>query len=213
MKSVEFFFDVGSPAAYLAFKMLPRIAVAAEAEIIWRPMLLGGVFKATGNVSPMMIAAKGRHMHTDLLMFAAKYGVDYCLNTHFPINTLALMRGASSFLQEEGFLRYVEATFEAIWRNNKNLNDPTIVGELLTANGFDPGEFMRRIDDQAVKERLKADTATAVERGIFGAPTMFVGEQMFFGQDRLHFVAEALGIDFCDVCPKFIAADPSLSSH
>ena len=212
MKQVEFYFDVGSPASYLAYKVLPRIAAAANAEIIWRPMLLGGVFKATGNVSPLTVPAKARQMNADLSIFADKYDVDYRLCTHFPINTLALMRGATSFLEEEAFPRYVETVYEAIWRDNKNLNDPTVVRELLAANDFDPDDFMQRIENPVVKERLKADTSAAVERGIFGAPTMFVGEQMFFGQDRLHFVAEALGIDFCDVCPKFIVARSSANS-
>ncbi len=176
MKQVEFYFDVGSPASYLAYKVLPRIAAAANAEIIWRPMLLGGVFKATGNVSPLTIPAKARQMNADLSIFADKYDVDYRLCTHFPINTLALMRGATSFLEEEAFPRYVETVYEAIWRDNKNLNDPTVVRELLAANDFDPDDFMQRIENPVVKERLKADTSAAVERGIFGAPTMFVGE-------------------------------------
>ena len=205
MKTVEFYFDFGSPTSFLAYKVLPRITGAANAEIIWRPMLLGGVFKATGNASPAMVPAKALHMNTDMGIFAAKYDVEFRLNTNFPINTLSLMRGASSYLGEAAFPRYVDVVYDAIWLEDKNLNDPVVVGEVLAANNFDTDDFPARINDPAVKERLKLDTEAAVARGIFGAPSMFVGDQMFFGQDRLHFVAEALGINICDVCPNFIA--------
>ncbi|MFZ3152524.1 2-hydroxychromene-2-carboxylate isomerase [Pseudomonas sp.] len=191
-KTVEFFFDFGSPASYLAWTQLPRISSAAGAQIVWRPMLLGGVFKATGNQSPVMIPSKGAWMFKDLARFASRYGVPMIFNPHFPINTLTLMRGAAGYQDDERFERYVQAMFEALWTQQKNLSKPEVVAEVLSAAGFDPAEFERLVSDEVVKERLKVTTEEAIKRGVFGAPTFFVGDEMHFGQDRLDFVAEAL---------------------
>ena len=191
-KTVEFFFDFGSPASYLAWTQLPRIAEQAGAQIAWRPMLLGGVFKATGNQSPVMIPSKGSWMLKDLARFAKRYGVAMTFNPNFPINTLTLMRGAAGYLDSERFARYVHTIFEALWVQQKNLGKPDVVAEVLSAAGFDPAEFERLVNDEAVKERLKANTEEAVKRGVFGAPAFFVDSEMHFGQDRLDFVAEAL---------------------
>jgi 2-hydroxychromene-2-carboxylate isomerase len=191
-KTVEFFFDFGSPASYLAWTQLPRIARDADAQIVWRPMLLGGVFKATGNQSPVMIPSKGSWMLKDLARFASRYGVPMAFNPHFPINTLTLMRGAAAYQNDERFEHYVQTIFEALWVQQKNLGKPEVVAEVLSAAGFDPTEFERLVNDDAAKERLKSTTEEAVKRGVFGAPTFFVGQEMHFGQDRLDFVAEAL---------------------
>ena len=191
-KTLEFFFDFGSPASYLAWTQLPRITSAADAPIAWRPMLLGGVFKATGNQSPVNIPAKGRYMLQDLTRFASRYGVQMAFSPSFPINTLTLMRGAAGYLDSERFEHYVKTIFEALWVQQKNLSKPEVVAEVLSAAGFDPTEFERLVNDEAVKERLKANTEEAVKRGVFGAPTFFIGSEMHFGQDRLDFVAEAL---------------------
>lgn len=191
-KSVEFFFDFGSPASYLAWTQLPRIAAETGATIVWRPMLLGGVFKATGNQSPVAIPAKGRYMLQDFARFARRYGVPMTFNPHFPINTLPLMRGATAYLDTPLFQPYLTAVFEAMWQQQKNLGQPEVIAEALATAGYDPEDFQRRIEDEAVKERLKATTEEAVRRGAFGAPTFFVGDEMYFGQDRLDFVVEAL---------------------
>ena len=191
-KSVEFFFDFGSPTSYLAWTQLPRIASEAGAQIVWRPMLLGGVFKASGNQSPVSIPAKGRYMLQDLARFAKRYDVPLAFNPHFPINTLHLMRGAVGYLGSEAFQPYVKALFEAIWVQQKNLGNAEVVAEVLSAAGFNPAEFEQLVSDEAVKQRLKATTEEAIQRGVFGAPSFFVGSEMFFGQDRLDFVAEAL---------------------
>jgi len=191
-KQVEFFFDFGSPTSYLAWTQLPRIAAAAGAEILWRPLLLGGVFKATGNQSPVAIPAKGRYMLQDLARFAKRYGVPMAFNPHFPINTLTLMRGAAGYLDRPQFQPYVQAVFEAMWVRQQNMAKPEVVAAVLSAAGLDPAEFERLVSDEAVKQRLKANTEEAIERGVFGAPTFFVGGEMHFGQDRLDFVAEAL---------------------
>ncbi|HSX87633.1 MAG TPA: 2-hydroxychromene-2-carboxylate isomerase [Pseudomonas sp.] len=191
-KTVEFFFDVGSPSSYLAWTQLPGIAAGAQAQIVWRPMLLGGVFKATGNQSPVAIPSKGRYVLQDFARFAKRYGVPMAFNPYFPINTLALMRGAAGYLDSDAFQPYLRAVFEAIWVRQQNLGKPEIVAEVLSAADLDIAEFERLISDEAVKQRLKDNTEEAVKRGVFGAPTFFVGDEMHFGQDRLDFVAEAL---------------------
>jgi 2-hydroxychromene-2-carboxylate isomerase len=191
-KQLEFFFDFGSPTSYLAWTQLPRIATQANAQILWRPMLLGGVFKATGNQSPVAIPAKGRYMLLDLARFARRYGVPLAFNPHFPINTLTLMRGAVGYLDTDKFQPYLKAIFEALWVHQQNLGRPEVLAEVLVAAGFDPAEFAALVSDEAVKQRLKATTEEAIERGVFGAPSFFVGQDMYFGQDRLDFVAEAL---------------------
>lgn len=192
MKRAEFFFDFGSPASYLAYTQMDGIAQRTGAEIVWRPMLLGGVFKATGNASPVTVPAKGKWMLSDLPRFAQRYGVAYNRNPFFPINTLLMMRGAAAFEGTPQFRPYVDAMFKAMWIDAKNMNDmPTAAGVLKDA-GFDPAAFMAKAESQEAKDRLKATTEEAVARGVFGAPTTFVGEHMFFGQDRLDFVEEAL---------------------
>ncbi|AYC34640.1 2-hydroxychromene-2-carboxylate isomerase [Pseudomonas cavernae] len=191
-KTVEFFFDFGSPTSYLAWTQLPKIAAAAGATIVWRPLLLGGVFKATGNQSPAEIPVKGRYMNQDLARFAKRYGVPLRFNPYFPINTLHLMRGAAGYQDDPRFHAYLAAIFQAMWVDEKPMGRPEVVAEVLAAAGFDPADFERRIGDEAVKERLKATTEEAIGRGVFGAPSFFVDGELFFGQDRLDFIAETL---------------------
>lgn len=194
MKTFEFWFDFGSPAAYLAFTQIPSIEAETGAKAIYCPMLLGGVFQATGNHSPATIPAKGKYIFNDFNRFAKRYGVPFNNNPHFPINTLLLMRGAAGFLQQhhEQFSAYCSAVFQAIWVDALNMNDPATVGAALRKAGFDPQKLMALANDQATKDALKASTTEAVSRGVFGAPTFFVDDQMYWGQDRLDFVKEAL---------------------
>lgn len=194
MKTFEFWFDFGSPAAYLAFTQIPSIEAATGSKSIYRPMLLGGVFQATGNHSPATIPAKGKYIFNDFNRFAKRYSVPFNNNLHFPINTLLLMRGAIGMqLQHpEQFLAYCSAVFQAIWIDGLNMNDPATVGTALHKAGFDPGKLMAIANDQVTKDALKAATTEAVSRGVFGAPTFFVDDQMYWGQDRLDFVKEAL---------------------
>ena len=192
-KTVDFYYDFGSPTVYLAATQLPILTGRVGAKIDWRPMLLGGVFKSTGNQSPAVIAAKAAYMNDDLQRFSKRYGVPFNWNPHFPINTLALMRGAVAYQDDDvASSTYRDAIFTAIWVEARNLNEPDEVGQVLSDAGLDPGELMDRIGQQTVKDQLIANTEQAVNRGVFGAPTFFVGQQMFFGQDRLDFVAEAL---------------------
>jgi 2-hydroxychromene-2-carboxylate isomerase len=194
-KTVEFFFDFGSPTTYLAHTQLPRIAAETGAALVYRPMLLGGVFKATGNASPVSVPAKGRWMGGDIARWAKRWGVPFAFNPFFPINTLTLMRGAAGLQlrQPEGFTRYVDAVFHAMWVAPRNLGDPATLAAVLAEAGFEAEAFLALVADAEVKASLVANTEEAVARGVFGAPTCFVGEAMFFGQDRLDFVREALG--------------------
>ncbi|MBB4862857.1 2-hydroxychromene-2-carboxylate isomerase [Pseudomonas nitritireducens] len=193
-KSVEFYFDFGSPASYLAYTQLPAICAEAGAELVYRPVLLGGVFQATGNSSPATVPAKGRYSLIDLARFARRYGAPLKMNPHFPINTLTLMRAATGVQlhQPERFAALVDCLFKGMWERGLNLGDPAVVGPLLAEAGFDPQALLALTAEQEVKDALKANTEAAIKRGMFGAPTMFVGNEMFFGQDRLDFVREAL---------------------
>ncbi|MBD9501834.1 2-hydroxychromene-2-carboxylate isomerase [Pseudomonas sp. BGr12] len=193
-KSVEFYFDFGSPTSYLAYTQLPAICAEAGAGLVYRPVLLGGVFQATGNASPIAIPAKGRYTMIDMLRFARRYGVPLKMNPHFPINTLTLMRAATGvqLRQPERFEALLACVFKGMWVDALNLGDPAVLGPLLAEAGFDPQALLALTAEQEVKDALKANTEAAIKRGMFGAPTMFVGDEMFFGQDRLDFVREAL---------------------
>lgn len=193
-KSVEFYFDFGSPTTYLAWTQLPALCAETGATLVYRPMLLGGVFQATGNASPVTIPSKGRFMMQDLKRFAQRYQVPMQFNPHFPINTLTLMRVATGvqMRQPERFDDLVSSIFIAIWVDALNMGDPAVVAKVLAGAGFDAQELLVLTADPEVKETLKATTESAVKRGVFGAPSMFVSDELFFGQDRLDFVREAL---------------------
>lgn len=193
-KIVEYYFDFGSPAAYLASTQLTALATETGATVVWRPMLLGGVFVATGNSSPANVPSKGKYIFQDFDRFARRYGVALRRNPYFPINTLTLMRIAVGLelRDDPRFTDYCGAMYRAIWVDAQNMNDPKVAAHALSAAGFDAAALLALASEQVVKDRLKALTEAAVARGVFGAPTFFVGEQMFWGQDRLDFVREAL---------------------
>lgn len=194
-KTLEFFFDLGSPATYLAYTQLPALCAETGTQLVYQPMLLGGVFKATGNASPITVPAKGRYMFDDLARYAKRYNVVLKFNPHFPINTLVLMRAITGIQmhQPERFLDFIDCLFQALWVEGRHLGDPAVVAAVLTEHGFDPEEVLALANDDGVKTSLKDKTEEAIQRGVFGAPSMFVGDRLFFGQDRLDFVREALG--------------------
>ena len=194
MKTFEYWFDFGSPAAYLAWTQLPQLQADTQASALYKPMLLGGVFQATGNHSPATIAAKGKYTFIDFARFAKRYGVPLNSNPHFPINTLTLMRGAVGLQlgNDPRFMAYCDGIFKAIWVDALNMNDPGVVAAALTKAGFDPQAILALTNEQRTKDALKAATTEAVEKGVFGAPSFFVGNQLFWGQDRLDFVKESL---------------------
>lgn len=191
-KKVEFLFDVGSPTAYLAWTQLPALCERAGAELVLKPILLGGVFKAAGNNPPGAVPAKGMYMIRDLARFAKRYQVPLSMNPHFPVNTLMPMRVITAALGSEQEGVVVDALFNAMWRTPCKLSEEAELTRVLTDAGLDADAWLAKAADETVKERLKNDTAEAVKRGVFGAPTMFVGSEMFFGQDRLDFVEDAL---------------------
>ena len=191
-RELEFFFDVGSPASYLAWTQAPGLCRRTGATLRYRPMLLGGVFKATGNASPAAVPAKGRYSGRDMQRFARRYGVTLNQNPHFPVNTLMAMRLATAALDSEQRDNVLAALFEGLWLRERDLSDIDVLGQTLTEAGLDAAHWAALAQEQTVKDNLKATTEEAVERGVFGAPTFFVGEEMFFGQDRLDFVEEAL---------------------
>jgi 2-hydroxychromene-2-carboxylate isomerase len=192
VRTLEFFFDYGSPYSYLADTQVETIARRTGATLRRRPMLLGGVFKATGNASPMTVEQKSKWSAFDMPLWARFYKVPFQRNPFFPVNTLNLMRGAAAAEIDGLFERYHPAMYKAMWVDGRNLNDLKEVGAVLSGAGLDPQHFGKRIQDQDVKDRLKATTDEAVSRGVFGAPTCFVEDRMFFGNDRLPFVELAL---------------------
>jgi 2-hydroxychromene-2-carboxylate isomerase len=189
---LEFFFDYGSPFSYLADTQLEGLAGRTGAVVSYRPMLLGGVFKETGNSSPISIEAKRKYMNADLERWAKHYGVPALHNQHFPINTIRLMRGAIAAQRSGVFAAYHRAIFDAFWRDGLNLGDAAVVRGVLERAGLDAVRLAAASEEHAVKDALRVATETAVARGAFGAPTFFVGDQMFWGNDRLLFVEQAL---------------------
>ena len=190
VKNIDFYFDFGSPTAYLAFTQLQLIEKRSGANLVFHPILLGGIFKATGNSPPAAIPAKGKYMMRDLQRYAEKYQVPYERNPFFPVNTLSLMRGAVSYQNNGDFERYVNVIFHNMWVEPKNLNDEDVLKKMLIENNFEYNDFLKRTSDQKTKDQLISNTEKAVQKGAFGAPTIFIGEEMFFGQDRMDFIEE-----------------------
>jgi len=191
-QQVEFFFDYGSPFSYLADTQLAALERRTRATIVYRPMLLGAVLKETGNASPITVPAKGRYMGVELHRWARRYGVPFAANKFFPINTMRLMRGAVAAQHAECFAEYHRVIYPAFWVDGANLGEPEVIRAVLDKAGLNADLILARIEEPDVKEQLRLNTEEAVRRGVFGAPTFFVGEEMFWGNDRLMFVEEAL---------------------
>lgn len=193
MAELDFYFDVGSPTAYLAHKRLQQLTHAYDLTVNNKPMLLGGVFKATSNMSPVAIPAKGKYMlESDLPRFANRYNATLNFNPHFPVNTLTLMRGVYAARQLDCESTYVDAVFDGMWVKSLAMGDADVVSALLTDAGLDPAAIFALVADPSIKQALIDTTEEAINRGAFGAPTMFIDGVMFFGQDRLDFVEEML---------------------
>ncbi len=191
-KTIDFYYDYGSPAAYLAWSQIYDIAEKHSATVVRKPALLGGIFKETGNRPPVSVPAKGKYMFHDLVRYSKKYGVDWQMNSAFPINTIYLMRGAL-YAQKEGFIEaYDEACFNAVWRDNKNMGDPEVVAQVFAEAGFDTEAIGASMQDPEIKKQLFAVTAEAVENGLFGMPSFIVDGELYWGQDRLDWVEEAI---------------------
>jgi 2-hydroxychromene-2-carboxylate isomerase len=190
-KTIEFLFDVGSPTSYLAWRRLPAIAARTGARIDHVPVLLGGIFKATGNAPPGMVAARGRWMGIDMARYADREGITLGMNPDFPINTITMMRMLTAARGTADFMKLGETLFAGMWEAPRNMGDPAILAATLAAAGFDSEALLAGANDPAVKAALAAATEAAVARGVFGAPSFFVGDEFFFGQDRLDWVEAA----------------------
>lgn len=194
-QTLEFFFDYGSPYSYLANTQLPGLAERTGCRIAYRPMLLGGVFKATGNRSPAMepVEAKRRYGSVELQRFVAHYGCPFRPNPFFPIDTLPIMRACHAAMARGDFEPFHAAVYDAFWAKGENLGDAPVFARVLEAGGLDAAAIVEAARAPEAKTALRATTDEAVERGVFGAPSFFVGEEMYFGADRLPFVEKALG--------------------
>jgi 2-hydroxychromene-2-carboxylate isomerase len=195
--SVEFHFDFGSPNAYLAHRVIPAIEGRTGAGFRYVPILLGGVFKATGNRSPVEafggIRNKPEYERLESERFIRKHGLTrFARNPFFPVNTLQLMRGAAAAEIDGDLPRYVEAVFHHMWEEPKRMDEAEVVRAALDASGLDAARFSERVQDPAVKARLIENTEASVARGTFGSPTFFVGGDIFFGKDRLRDVEDAI---------------------
>ena len=194
---VQFQFDFGSPNAYLAARVIPDIERRTETKFDYVPVLLGGIYKLTGNSSPADYLAGIRNkpdfMALETERFIRRHGIStFRRNPFFPVNTLQLMRGVVAAEAEGVFWSYFQAVYHHMWEEPKKMDDPGVMREALTSSGIDADMIVARSQDPAVKNRLMALTQDAVDRGAFGSPTFFVNDEMFFGKDQLRDVEEEI---------------------
>jgi len=197
MTQVEFHFDFGSPNAYLAHKLIPGIEQRTGAAFVYVPVLLGGVFKLTNNASPMVqfkdVKNKLAYQQLEMRRFIERHGLtQFQWNPHFPVNTVQIMRGAIVAQLDGNLMPYVDAVFQRMWEVPKKMDDPAVIRAALEESGLDAARIVARIQDQDVKDALLRNTEASVARGSFGAPTFFVGDEMYFGKDRLRDLEEAI---------------------
>jgi 2-hydroxychromene-2-carboxylate isomerase len=197
MPHVEFHFDFASPNAYLAHLLIPEIEKRTGAPFEYVPVLLGGVFKLTNNRAPMEafrgVKNKLEYQRAEMRRFIRRHGITrFAMNPFFPVNTLMIMRGAVAAQMEGVFARYVEEVFRHMWAEPKKMDDPAVARAALEEAALDGARLLAMTQEPAVKDRLLANTQRSVERGAFGSPTFFVGDEMFFGKDRLRDVEEEI---------------------
>jgi 2-hydroxychromene-2-carboxylate isomerase len=195
-KNLEFLFDFGGPNSYLAHKSLPEICARTGAEPVYVPILLGGLFKLTNNQAPMMryaeTPAKRNYEMLEFDRFVKAHALPFKMNPRFPINSLYLMRGAVAAQQLGCFALYVDTVMAAMWEDGRDMGEAKIVRQVLDSAGLDSAALLALADDPDVKAELMANTEAAAKRGAFGVPTFFVGEEMFWGKERLGQVEAAL---------------------
>lgn len=197
MPKVEFLFDFGSPNAYLCHRVIPAIEKRQGVRFDYVPVLLGGIFKATGNRSPAEAFAgirnKQEYHQLEVERFLKKHGIaDYRRNPHFPVNTLTLMRGAFAARELGLFESYVDEIYRHMWSVPKKMDDPAILHAALLESGLPADRLLELTQTAPIKEALIAETTRAVERGAFGSPTFFVDGEIWFGKDTLRDVEEAI---------------------
>lgn len=186
MPEIEFFYDVASPYSYLAAARIERVAGAAGVPVRWRPFLLGGVFKASGNDMPAAVAVRGRYMLKDLQRGAEREGTPFRFDPSFPTNSLRVMRILAAAEGTPALVPLTHAFFRALWVDGRDLKDDGVVRELLGEHA----DLLDAASTPEVKDRLRATTDEAVARGAFGAPTLLVGDELFFGNDRLDWAVD-----------------------
>ena len=197
MLQVEFHFDFGSPNAYLSHLVIPAIEARTGAAFVYVPVLLGGIFKLTNNVSPVVanqgIRNKAEYQRLEMRRFMRAHGITaFKLNPYFPVNTLQIVR-AAIVAEEEGYLKaYADAVFGHMWAEPKKMDDPEIIEAALGQSGFDGARILARTQEPAIKARLMENTERSVARGTYGSPTFFVGDEIYFGKDRLADVEAAI---------------------
>src|ERR1700757_2274802 len=179
-KKVEFYYDLASPYRYLASTQIERICEKYNAELEWKPFLLGGVYKETGNRAPLEVPNKKAYMIKDLSDWARYYGVEFNFPDLFPLNSVKPMRGALAAREIEKIRDYTHKLFRLYWVHGEDLNNDEVLKGALNEIDIDPGWFFSRIGEQDIKDKLREETSEAVRRGAFGAPTIYVGERMFW---------------------------------
>ena len=196
MVDFKFIFDFGSPKTYLVYKLLPGIEKRTNIKADYVPVLLGGIFKSTNNVSPIesfkTVPAKGKYDDLDTARFVKKHNIAFNFNSNFPINTLNLMRGAIYAQENEIFDKYVEVVFKSMWVDNKKMDDLEVIQSVFLENGLPVKEIFEGTQDQKIKDKLIKNTSEAVEKGVFGAPSLLVNNELFFGKETLQDVEELL---------------------
>ena len=188
MAKVEFFYDYVSTFSYLANSQLAKL----DAEVIYRPILLGAVMEATGNRPPLTVKAKGKYLFTDVERWARRYSIPYKMNPKFPFNTVKSLRLALVAQQQGTFELIHQPLFDAMWADEQDLSDESVLAGIIADAGLSADEMLAKISTDDIKSELRANTEEVVSRGAFGAPTFFVGDEMFFGNDRFEFIAEAI---------------------
>ena len=196
-KTVDFIFDFASPNAYLVHKVIPEIEARTGATFNYIPCLLGGIFKATGNQAPMIafggIKNKPEYDALEMQRFIARHNLTgFKMNPHFPVISLMLVRGALVAERDDYLMKYIDAMVDALWEQELKLDDPEVLHKALADAGFDADKIMTDMGDEAIKSKLLENTNSAVERGAFGIPTFFVGDEIFFGKERLGQIEELL---------------------
>jgi len=194
---LEFHFDFGSPNAYLAHRVLPTIEERTGLSFEYVPVLLGGVFKATGNVSPAIsmqgIKNKGEYQQLEMRRFIARNKIDaFAQNPHFPVNTLLIMRGAIAAKRMGCFPRYVDEVYRHMWSEPKKMDDPQVIRGALASSDLPAEELIAATQDPEIKAKLMANTEASVARGNFGSPSFFLGEEIYFGKDSLRELEDAI---------------------
>jgi 2-hydroxychromene-2-carboxylate isomerase len=195
--SIEFHFDFGSPNAYLCHLVIPDLEKRSGERVEYVPVLLGGVFKATNNVSPAVslrgIKNKGEYQMLETQRFLAHHGItDFAPNPFFPVNTLQIMRGAIAAQKLDCFERYVGEVYRHMWAEPKKMDDPDVIRAAFEESGLPAKALISGMQEPSVKAQLIANTDDAVARGVFGSPSFFVGDELFFGKDRLREMEEEI---------------------